>query len=367
MHTWKERFGWRTMKTGSIQAKMRGITHSFLGMPMVVVSRPMRNLLNTVQLIAQSGATVLIEGESGTGKEIVARALHFFSQQSDGPWVNLSCAALPDTLLEAELFGHENGVSEEVHPRPGMFELAGGGTLFLDEIGDMEISVQAKLLRFLDGGSYFRLGGTTPVQPKVRLVAATNRKLEDAVAAGRFRMDLFQRLSQFRIVVPPLRERIEDIVPLAEYFLKSAREGMEITEDAKRILELYPWPGNIHELQNVVNRCAATVRGQAVRTLDLPERLQDLYAALPEQESDLKRLFHSVNSELHRGGAMPGAMLQDMEKRLILQVLGQTGGHQERAANLLGISRRTLSRKLKQYDAGTQASETETEAGMEFA
>ena len=347
---------------------MRGITHNFLGMPVVAVSRPMRSLLNTVQLMAHSAAAVLIEGESGTGKEIVARALHCFSTRSDGPWVNLSCAALPDTLLEAELFGCEGGgVPEGSYPRPGMFELADGGTLFLDEIGDLEMRVQARLVRFLDGFPHFRLGGSSPIQPKVRLVAATNQKLEDAVAAGRFRMDLFHRLTQFRVVVPPLRDRIEDIVPLAEHFLEASREGMEITEDAKRTLELYAWPGNIRELRNVINMCALTARGQAVRPLDLPERLQDLYAALPEQESDLKRLFHSVNSEIHGGDAAPGAMLQDMEKRLILQVLGHTGGHQERAANLLGISRRTLSRKLKQYDADTRESETEAEAGMEFA
>jgi len=248
-----------------------------------------------------------------------------------------------------------------------MFELADGGTLFLDEIGDLEMRVQARLLRFLDGFPHFRLGGTRFIQSKVRLVAATNQKLEEAVTAGRFRMDLFHRLTQFRVSVPPLRDRIEDVVPLAEHFLEAAREGMEITDDAKRTLELYPWPGNVRELQNVVNMCAVTSRGQAVRTLDLPERLQDHYAALPEQESDLKRLFHSVNSEVHGGDAAPGAMLQDMEKRLILQVLGHTGGHQERAANLLGISRRTLSRKLKQYDSETRESETEAEAGMEFA
>ena len=346
---------------------MRGITHSFLGMSAVAVSRPMRNLLTNIQLIAQSSATVLIEGESGTGKEIVARALHCFSASQEGPWVNMNCAALPDSLLEAELFGCEGGgVPEGSYPRPGMFELADGGTLFLDEIGDLEMRVQARLVRFLDGSPHFRLGGSRPIQPKVRLVAATNQRLEDAVAAGRFRMDLFHRVTQFRVVVPPLRDRIEDIVPLAEHFLEASREGMEITEDAKRTLELYAWPGNIRELRNVINMCAVTARGQAVRTLDLPDRLQDHYAALPEQESDLKRLFHSVNSESH-GDAPPGAMLQDMEKRLILQVLGHTGGHQERAASLLGISRRTLSRKLKQYDAGTREPETEAEVGMEIA
>jgi transcriptional regulator with GAF, ATPase, and Fis domain len=351
---------------------MRGNNYSFLGMTAVAVSRPMRNLLNTAQLVAHSSATVLVEGESGAGKEIIARALHCYSQRSGGPWVNLSCAALPDALLEAELFGNDMAdVQAGIYPRPGMFELADGGTLFLDEIGDLEMRVQARLLRVLDGFPYFRLGGNRPIQPKVRLIAATNQNLEVAVASGRFRPDLFHRLTQFRLVVPPLRERIEDISPLAEHFLESAREGLEITEDAKRTLESYPWPGNVRELQIVFNMCAVTARGHAVRTLDLPDRLQDHYAALPEQESDLKRLFHSLSSDMQGPNVAPGAMLQDMEKRLILQVLGHTGGHQERAAGLLGISRRTLSRKLRQYEAEGRGepvdSQSETEAGMEFA
>lgn len=359
------------MVAGSIQDSMRGITHSFLGVPVVAASRPMRTLLNTVQLIANSEATVLVEGESGAGKEVIARALHCFSPRSVGPWVNLNCAALPDWLLETELFGCEtSNPAEGIFPRPGMFELADGGTLFLDEISDLEMKVQAKLLRVLDGFPFFRNGGMKPIQPKVRLIVATNQKLEEAVAAGRFRADLFHRLTQFRVVVPPLRDRIEDIVPLAELFLDATREGLEITEDAKRTLESYPWPGNVRELQNVINMCAVTARGHAVRTLDLPERLQDHYACLPEQDSDLKRLFHSVNSELDGGGTSAGAMLQDMEKRLILQVLSHTGGHQERAANLLGISRRTLSRKLKQYDTEHRDSpgdrEVEHEAGLEL-
>lgn len=327
---------------------------------MVAVSRPIRDLLQTVQAIASSGASVLVEGESGSGKEIVARALHCYSTRSEGPWVNLSCAALPDSMLEAELFGCEgSGTPEGGYPQPGMFELANGGTLFLDEIGDLEMRVQSKLLRVLDGFPIFRLGGNKPIQAKVRLIAATNQKLETAIAAGRFRPDLFHRLTQFRLHVPPLRERIEDIVPLAEHFLADANDSLSITDDAKRTLESYNWPGNIRELQNVINMCAVTARGGSVRTLDLPERLQDVYAGMPERDSDLKRLFQSVNGEA------AGAMLQDMEKRLILQVLGHTGGHHERAANLLGISRRTLSRKLKQYEFGGTDPRQEAETEME--
>lgn len=306
---------------------MRGITHSFLGMPVVAISQPMRKLMNTVKMIAGSSATVLIEGERGTGKESIGRALHCLSERAAGPWVNLSCAVLPDARLEAELFG-----------RMGMFERAGGGTLYLDEIGDLEMSLQSRLPQFLD----YR-----PTQPLVRLIASTSQSLEDAVVAGRFRADLFHRLSQFRVVAPPLRDRMEDIIPLAEHFLESAGRDLKITDDAKRTLELYPWPGNIRELQNVLNLSAAGVRGQFVRTLNLPERLQDHYAELPEEDNDLKRLYQSVHSELDAGG---GAMLQNMEMRLILQVVEHTGGHRERAANLLGISRLDLSRKLRQHD-----------------
>jgi len=339
---------------------MRGITHSFLGVPVVANSRAMRNLLDTAQLVSHADATVLIEGESGAGKEIVARALHCFSKRSDGPWVNLNCAALPDHLIELELFGSDNPpTGGQDFPRPGMFELADGGTLFLDEVGDLELKTQAKLLRVLDGFPYFRVGGRTPVQSKVRFVTATNQNLEEAVAAGRFRPDLFHRLAQFRLAVPPLRQRAEDIAPLAELFAQAAREELAITDDAKRTLESYSWPGNVRELRNVINMCAVTVRGEEIRTLDLPDRLQEHYAALPEQDSDLKRLYQSVHEGIEDHA---GAMLQDMEKRLILQVLQHTGGHQEKAAQLLGISRRTLSRKLKQYDAESRG----VEAGVEF-
>jgi DNA-binding NtrC family response regulator len=330
---------------------MRPHTHSFLGVPALVESRAMRDLLATVRVIATAAEPVLVEGESGTGKEVIARAIHCLSGRSDGPWVNLNCSALPDELLESELFGSEStGDRGQIVVRTGMLEFADGGTLFLDEVGDLEMRVQAKLLRVLDGFPFFRMNGATPVRPSVRLVAATNQNLEEAVAAGRFRADLFHRITSYRLVVPPLRDRLEDIVPLAEHFLAGTAEGLEITDDVKSVLESYGWPGNVRELRNVMNMCAAKSKGHAVRTLDLPERLQDHYATLPEQQCDLKRLFVSVNADAAGDGA-PGAMLQDMEKRLILQVLEHTGGHQERAAGLLGISRRTLSRKLKQYGA----------------
>jgi DNA-binding NtrC family response regulator len=340
---------------------MRGITHSFLGLPVVASSRAMRSLLDTAQLVSHSDATVLIEGESGTGKEVVARALHCFSKRSDGPWVNLNCAALPDHLIELELFGADKSPDPAgMAARPGMFELADGGTLFLDEIGDLEWKTQAKLLRVLDGHPYFRVGGTQPIASRVRFVAATNQNLDEAVAAGRFRADLFHRLAQFRLCVPPLRNRVEDIAPIAEIFAQAAKDELTLTEDAKRALEAYAWPGNVRELRNVINMCAITVSHSEIHTLDLPERIQEQYASVSDHESDLKRLIQTVNDGLEQSGGTPGAMLQDMEKRLILQVLHHTQGHQEKAAHLLGISRRTLHRKLKQYDAEGRAPNMET-------
>lgn len=312
---------------------MPGLTQSFLGIPVVAASRAMRKVLDTARLIANSPSTVLVKGESGTGKEVVARAIHCYSHRSEQPWVSLNCTSLPDSMVETELFGREAGA-------PGLFELAAGGTLFLDEIGDLEWTSQARLAGILDSPT------------SVRLLAATNQNLEEKVRAGRFRADLFRRLTQCQLSVPPLRERAEDILPLARLFLKGTVGGCTFTDDAGRAMESYPWPGNVRELRNVVHLCAVHCQGSLIRTLDLPERLQDHYAALPEQESDLRRLFQTMNDGLAASdGAPGGAMLQDMEKHLIRQVLAHTGGHQERAAQLLGISRRTLSRKLRQYES----------------
>jgi len=323
----------------------------------------MRSLLDTVQLVALSDATVLVEGESGTGKDLVARALHCLSKRTDGPWVNLNCASLPDHLIELELFGSDIQPPGGQGPRPGILELADGGTLFLDEVGDLELKTQTKLLRVLDGHSYFRVGGSVPVRSKVRFVAATNQNLEKAVEDCRFRADLFHRLTQFRLSIPPLRARVEDIVPLAEIFLFAERDNLILSEDAKRTLENYVWPGNVRELRNVMSMCALTVRSNEIQPLDLPDRLQESYGGMPEGESDLKRLFHSVNAGIEDGA--PGAILQDMERRMIFQVLSHTNGHQEKAAQLLGISRRTLSRKLKQYDSEGRSEGLET--GLEVA
>jgi two-component system response regulator HydG len=292
----------------------------------------MQELIDLVQRIAQTNAAVLITGESGSGKELIARAVHHYSLRCTRPWVDVSCAALPEHLVESELFGYEKGAfSGADSPKPGLFELANHGTLFLDEVGELEPRMQVKLLRVLDGVAYYRLGGTRKVTVDVRVVAATNQDLENMVDGGQFRGDLYHRLGQICLRVPPLRERREDIVPLAEHFLKQANPRMIFSGEALRTLEEHSWPGNVRELRNAVTK--ATV---LARTLEI--RSGDLMLAQPRAVSVAGRAI-----------AMPPANLDGMEKTTILRVLAETNGHQQKAAELLGISRRTLSRKLKLY------------------
>src|SRR5215470_14546676 len=214
-------------------------------MPAVVASPAMTQLLQMVERVGQTNAAVLIHGESGSGKELVARAVHHHSLRCSKPWVDVSCAALPEHLVESELFGYEKGAfSGADSPKPGLFELANHGTLFLDEIGELEPRMQVKLLRVLDGVPYYRLGGVRKVSVDVRVVAATNQDLEQMVETGQFRGDLYHRIGQICLRVPPLRERREDIVPLAEHFLRQTNPRMSFSDDALRTLEQHSWPGN---------------------------------------------------------------------------------------------------------------------------
>jgi transcriptional regulator with PAS, ATPase and Fis domain len=305
---------------------------TFLGMSAVIASEPMRQLMLMVERVAVTSASVLIEGESGSGKELIARAIHQSSMRSSKPWVDVSCAALPEHLIESELFGYEKGAfSGADSSKPGLFELANHGTLFLDEIGELEPRMQVKLLRVLDGAQYYRLGGVRKIGVDVRILAATNRDLREAVAQGRFRGDLYHRLGQINIEVPPLRTRLDDIGPLAEFFLAQQNPRLRFTPDAFDRLRGYAWPGNIRELRNVVIKAAVLARDADIRASQLP--LPGIQAAQP-------------------AAAAPSATdLDGMERHMILKVLRETGGHHKRAADLLGISRRTLSRKLKLYES----------------
>lgn len=341
-------------------------TQCFLGMTAIIESDAMKRLLKVAERVATSQATVLITGESGSGKELVARSIHHFSQRSSKPWVDISCAALPEHLVESELFGYDKGAfSGAETAKPGLFEMADKGTLFLDEIGELDLKLQSKLLRVLDGSGYYRLGGTKKIDVNVRIVCATNRDLEQMAREGKFREDLYHRLAQFHLNVPPLRHRVDDIVPIARLFLKQHSGELQFMHDAENALKSYQWPGNVRELRNVVMKCAVMAVDDAIHALDLPEQLQESYAALPPDQNDLKRLFLAVNGHEDLDFAdsvetrsfeeeeMPefprGGILEGMERHLIQKILSQTGGHQERAAQLLGISRRTLSRKLKLY------------------
>src|SRR5579871_1326886 len=246
-------------------------TCTFLGMTAVIASEPMDRLMAMVERVARSNATILITGESGTGKEVVARALHYYSMRSQKPWVDLSCAALPEHLLESELFGYERGAfSGADSAKQGLFELANHGTIFLDEIGELELKMQVKLLRVLDGVPYYRLGGVKKVSVDVRIVAATNQELETAVAEGRFRSDLYHRLTQITLRIPPLRKRVEDIAPLAWHFLNQHDPALRFSPGAIEVLNRHTWPGNIRELRNVVIRSAVMTLGDEIRAEDLP-------------------------------------------------------------------------------------------------
>jgi transcriptional regulator with PAS, ATPase and Fis domain len=302
------------------------VFEEFLGMTAVVASPSMRRLLAVTSRAARTNSPVLISGESGTGKELIARAVHHFSPRAAKPFVDVNCAALPEHLMESELFGYEKGAfSGAEYLKPGFFEGAHTGTLFLDEIGEMDSRMQAKLLRALDGHSYYRLGGSRKVAVDVRTVAATNLSLEDAVQSGKFRRDLFHRLDAIHLRVPPLRERIEDIGPLARCFLRDS--DLRLSDEALAVLEDYSWPGNIRELKNCLNKAALCAAGPEIEMSDLPMEI----LLGPAESAD------------------EAYSLDGLEQQTICRVLAQTGGHQQRAADLLGISRRTLIRKLKLY------------------
>ena len=296
-----------------------------------------------LEKIAPTDATVLVRGESGSGKELVARAIHQNSPRRDGPFICLNCAALTETLLESELFGHEKGAFTGATERMiGKFEAADGGTIFLDEIGEMALSTQAKFLRVLEGHPFERVGGNAQIKVDVRVVAATNRPLEEAVRAGTFRRDLFYRLQVVQLDVPPLRDRLDDVPLLADHFLKkfareTGRKMKGFTEAALAKLKGYRWPGNVRELKNVVERAVALGSGPMIDAGDI------------------------WLSELDIGAPVVGAVavykpesLEDIEKRHVLETLKFTDGNKSRAAEILGIERSTLDRKLKAYEREKQ-------------
>ncbi len=299
----------------------------------ILASPAMHNFMALVDRVASHTETVLITGETGTGKELIARTIHESSNRRNRPWVDINCAALPENLVESELFGYEKGAfSGAESSKPGLFELADRGTLFLDEIGELQLQTQVKLLRVLDGQPFYRLGGHRKIRVDVRIVAATNQDLERAVRDGRFRQDLFHRLGQFQLRVPPLRERPEDIVALAEHFLRLKAPVKHFSEQAISALLSHSWPGNIRELRNLVARMAMESAGSQID-------FSKLNVALTGEPASLRQT-----------ASMPVSNLDSMEEQMIIKALERTGGQRTLAAEQLGISRRTLSRKLKEYN-----------------
>ncbi|MFH2006139.1 MAG: sigma-54 dependent transcriptional regulator [bacterium] len=303
-------------------------------------------VMELVRAVADRDTTVLVTGESGTGKEVVARALHSASPRGSGPYVALNCAAIPESLLESELFGHDKGAfTGAVSGHPGMFEQAAGGTLLLDEIGEMQPALQAKLLRVLETRRVTRLGGTKEISVDVRVVAATNRELEAEVGSGRFRQDLFFRLNVFPIRIPPLRERAADILPLARHFLailgaSPGRTVPTLAADAEAALQAHPWPGNVRELQNAMER--ATILAPTGELLPEHLGLSTVGGAVPAGDAPGARSTPP--------GADSGLTLKDLERRAIVEALAVTGGNRRKAAKRLGIALRTLQYKLKEYE-----------------
>jgi DNA-binding NtrC family response regulator len=323
-------------------------------------SPAMREMLALAHKVAESEvSSVLLQGESGTGKDLVAKAIHYHSARAESPFIAINCAALPGTLIESELFGYEKGAFTDAKARKeGLFEQAEGGTLFLDEIGELELSLQAKLLRVLEEGSFRRVGGLKDLPLDVRVIAASNRDLKTEGEAGRFRSDLFYRLSVIQIDIPPLRERGDDIRVLAEHYLSSFRSRLRknidgIDEEALATFRRYEWPGNVRELRNVIERAMILEDGEEITTRYLPRGLvSDSLggSASPAVTSDRVRL------------PADGVSLEEVEMSLVKQALQRSGGNQTRAAELLHISRDQLRYRMKKLEE-TGAAAVGIEAG----
>jgi len=303
----------------------------------------MLDVMRQVEVAAPTDATLLIAGDSGTGKELVARTVHALSPRRKGPFVAVNCAAIPETLLESEIFGHERGsFTGAVERRQGCFELADGGTLFLDEVAEMQPGTQAKFLRVLQEGQFRRLGAKAEVQVNVRVVAASNKDPQKALQDGALREDLYYRLNVFAIGLPPLRERMEDLSELAQAFVEefNERHGRTVRgvdEDTLDVLRRHRWPGNVRELRNVIERAVIVCAGDLVRGEHLPPLGTSVAPVTPTTEAEV---------------VVPvGTTVEDAERELILRTLKQTGGNKTRAAEILGISLKTLHNKLHKYNA----------------
>jgi two-component system response regulator PilR (NtrC family) len=324
-----------------------GQRFSFAGL--IGKSKVMQDVFDMIRKVASSPVKILVSGESGTGKELVARAIHYNSDRRDGPFVPINCGAIPENLLESELFGHEKGAfTGAIRQKPGLFETAAGGTIFLDEIGELPAMMQVKLLRILQENEFRRVGGTKDIKTDVRVLAATNRQLEEAVATGSFREDLYYRFNVIRIDLPPLRQRREDIPAMVDFFWErfTGHKGVKVAEDAMRRLIDYSWPGNVRELENVIERATVLGRDNEV-TLDcLPPNL-------------VTGMSNSVTplTDIPDSGMDLDAYLGEIEKEILIKALARTDGVRKSAAGLLGITFRSIRYRLAKYDLGADDGE----------
>ncbi len=300
-------------------------------------SERIRTVLDMAGRVAASDASVLMTGESGTGKELLAKGIHFNSPRAGGPFVAVNCAAIAESLIESELFGHVKGAfTGAVKDKEGKFELAAGGTLFLDEIGELRPDLQAKILRALQEREVDRVGGSRPVPVDVRIIAATNRDVEQAVKRGQFREDIYYRLSVVTLPIPPLRERRDDIPLLIDHFVKkfNASGNIRVEPDALAALVSYGWPGNVRELENAIQRASVLKRGEAITLSDLPDTLK-------KEKMSVEHIILNLPEE--------GISLEELEKNLIIRALEKHKGNQTRAAEYLGITRPTLIYRMEKY------------------
>jgi two-component system NtrC family response regulator len=313
------------------------ITDRYCFESIVGSSEKIRDVLDMAGRVAASDASVLITGESGTGKELLAKGIHYNSPRADGPFVAVNCAAIPEHLIESELFGHVRGAfTGAVKDKEGKFELATSGTLFLDEIGDLRVDLQAKILRALQERQVDRVGGKHPVSVDVRIIAATNKDIERAVKEGSFREDLYYRLSVITLHMPPLRERRDDIPMLVQHFLKKFNRGSDVRIDpeALAMLTAYGWPGNVRELENSIERASVLKRGDTITPAELPDKLK-------REKTSVENIILNLPDE--------GIALEDLEKSLIIKALEKHKGNQTRAAEYLGITRPTLIYRMEKY------------------
>jgi len=322
--------------------------------PIIGSSAAMQEVYKRIAKIAQLDSAVLILGQTGTGKELIARAIHEHGARREGPFIPVNCGALPENLVESELFGHVRGAFTGAESdRAGRFEAADGGTLFLDEVGELPPAVQVKLLRVLDSQVIERVGSVKPIALDVRILAATNRNLTDDVRTGHFRADLYYRLAVMQVELPPLSDRPEDIVPLAEHFLSALARTQEapavLDPSAAKALQKHTWPGNVRELKNAVEHATAVAPGQRISPEDLPESVRQ--ASLQSAEGHaIEQIAKDLIAALPRDGGLYRGAIEPVERAVIREALIRCGGNQSEAADLLGLHRNTLRKKLRELD-----------------